>query len=161
MKMKSVASACGTIVAPIVALVALVCSGATALCREPAMPSKSSLINEAASAGTSLSQIESAVIAKTNAARARSGLPPLAADSQLMSGARTHARWMAQNRNLSHGSGVAENIGMGQTSASEAVTSWMQSSGHRANILDGGHTRIGVAMAHSANGTAYWCQQFR
>jgi uncharacterized protein YkwD len=50
---------------------------------------------------------------------------------------------------------------MGQTSASEAVTSWMQSSGHRANILDGGYTRIGVAMAHSPNGTAYWCQQFR
>ena len=157
MKMKSVASACGTIVA----LVVLVCSGATALCREPAMTSKNSMTSEAASAGTSLSQVESAVIARTNAARARSGLPPLAADGQLMSGARTHARWMAQNRNLSHGSGVAENIGMGQTSASEAVTSWMQSSGHRANILDGGHTRIGVAMAHSPNGTAYWCQQFR
>ena len=164
MKMKSVASACGAIVAPIVtlaAIAAIVCSGATALCREPTMNSKSAVINESASAGTSLSQVESAVIAKTNAARARSGLPPLAADGQLMSGARTHARWMAQNRNLSHGSGVAENIGMGQTSASEAVTSWMQSSGHRANILDGGHTRIGVAMAHSPNGTAYWCQQFR
>jgi uncharacterized protein YkwD len=161
MKMKSVASACGTIVAPIVTLGALACSGTTALCREPAMTSKNSMINEAASAGTSLSQVESAVIAKTNAARARSGLQPLAADGQLMSGARTHARWMAQNRNLSHGSGVAENIGMGQTSASEAVTSWMQSSGHRANILGSGYTRIGVAMAHSPNGTAYWCQQFR
>jgi uncharacterized protein YkwD len=78
-----------------------------------------------------------------------------------MNGARNHARWMAHNRNLTHGRGVAENIGMGQTSASEAVTSWMQSSGHRANILDGGHTRIGVALAHSPDGTAYWCQQFR
>ena len=160
MQMKSVAPACGTIVT----LVAIVCSGATALCREPAttaMAPKTPVISGPASAGTSLSQVESAVIAKTNAARARSGLPPLAADGQLMSGARTHARWMAQNRNLSHGRGVAENIGMGQTSASEAVTSWMQSSGHRANILDGGHTRIGVAMAHSPDGTAYWCQQFR
>jgi uncharacterized protein YkwD len=154
MKMKSVASACGTIVA----LVAIVCSGATALCREPTMTGS---VSGAGSSETSLSQVESTVIAKTNAARARSGLPPLAADGQLMNGARTHARWMAQNRNLSHGSGVAENIGMGQTSASEAVASWMQSSGHRANILDGGHTRIGVAMAHSPNGTAYWCQQFR
>jgi len=68
---------------------------------------------------------------------------------------------MAQNRNMSHGSGVTENIAMGQTSASEATASWMQSSGHRANMLGGGHTRIGVAMARSANGTAYWCQQFR
>jgi len=160
MQMKSVAIACGGIVA----LVAMACSGATALCREPAMTATTAMtptISGAASPGSGLSQVESAVIAKTNAARARSGLPPLTADGQLMNGARNHARWMAQNRNLTHGRGVAENIGMGQTSASEAVTSWMQSSGHRANILDGGHTRIGVAMAHSPDGTAYWCQQFR
>jgi uncharacterized protein YkwD len=156
-QIKSVATRYGRIVL----LVAMACSGATALCREPAMPGMTSMISGAASSGASISQVESAVIARTNAARARSGLPPLAADGQLMNGARNHARWMAQNRNLTHGRGVAENIGMGQTSASEAVTSWMQSSGHRANILDGGHTRIGVAMAHSPDGTAYWCQQFR
>jgi|688.fasta_scaffold431101_2 uncharacterized protein YkwD len=127
--------------------------GATALCREPAMMGSGAAVG--------LSQAESAIVARTNAARARSGLPPLAADGQLMNSARTQARWMAGNRNLSHGSGVAENIGMGQTSASEAVSSWMNSSGHRANILDSGHSRIGVAVAHSADGTAYWCQQFR
>jgi uncharacterized protein YkwD len=154
MQMQSLATRYGRIVA----MVAMAFSGATALCREPAM---NPMMSGPASAGTSLSQVESAVIARTNAARARSGLPPLAADGQLMNGARNHARWMARNRNLSHGSGVTENIGMGQTSASEAVTSWMQSSGHRANIMDGGHTRIGVAMAHSPDGTAYWCQQFR
>jgi len=134
----------------------LVCGGAPAVGREPAMLSGATVQDNAG-----LSQVESAVIARTNAARARSGLPPLAADGQLMIGARNHARWMARNRNLSHGSGVTENIGMGQTSASEAVSNWMQSSGHRANILGGGHTRIGVAMVHSADGTAYWCQQFR
>jgi len=138
------------------AVLGLVSTGDPAVCREPVM-----LGGAAVQAEVGLSQVESSVIAKTNAARARSGLPPLAADGQLMNGARNHARWMAHNRNLKHGRGVAENIGMGQTSASEAVTSWMQSSGHRANILDGGHTRIGVAMAHSPDGTAYWCQQFR
>ena len=142
--------------AAIVATVALVCGGIPAFCREPAMNGGSAKPD-----GISLSATESAVIAQTNAARARSGLPPLSADGQLMNGARNHARWMARNRNLSHGSGVTENIAMGQTSAAEATTSWMQSSGHRANMLDGGHTRIGVAMAHSADGTAYWCQQFR
>ncbi len=147
----AVATRCRTVLA----VLALSCGGVTAVCREPVM------ISDAASPAAGLSQVESAVIAKTNAARARSGLPPLAADGQLMNGARNHARWMAHNRNLSHGRGVAENIGMGQTSASEAVTSWMQSSGHRANILDGGHTRIGVAMAHSSDGTADGCQQFR
>lgn len=138
------------------AVLGLVCGGAPAVGREPVMTSGAAVQDTAG-----LSQVESAVIAKTNAARARSGLPPLAADGQLMNGARNHARWMARNRNLSHGSGVTENIGMGQTSASEAVSSWMNSNGHRANILGGGHTRIGVAMVHSADGTAYWCQQFR
>jgi uncharacterized protein YkwD len=138
------------------AVMGLVCGVLPAFGREPVMISGAAVQDNAG-----LSQVESAVIAKTNAARARSGLPPLAADGQLMNGARNQARWMARNRNLSHGSGVTENIGMGQTSASEAVSSWMQSSGHRANILGGGHTRIGVAMVHSADGTAYWCQQFR
>ena len=138
------------------AVLGLVCGGVPAVGREPMMISGAAVQENAG-----LSQVESAVIAKTNAARARSGLPPLVADGQLMNGARNQARWMARNRNLSHGSGVTENIGMGQTSASEAVSSWMQSSGHRANILGGGHTRIGVAMVHSADGTAYWCQQFR
>jgi len=134
----------------------MVSGAAPAVGREPVMISGAAVQDNAG-----LSQVESAVIAKTNAARARSGLPPLTADGQLMNGARNHARWMARNRNLAHGSGVTENIGMGQTSASEAVSSWMHSSGHRANILGGGHTRIGVAMVHSADGTAYWCQQFR
>ena len=108
-----------------------------------------------------VSPTESAVIERTNAARAQRGLPPLQIDASLMNGARNHARWMAGSRSLAHGGGVAENIAMGQVSAGEAVSSWMNSSGHRANILDGSHTRIGVAMAYSSNGTPYWCQQFR
>ena len=39
-----------------------------------------------------------------------------------------------------------ENIAMGQTSAQEVMTDWMNSSGHRANILNGGHTHIGVGV---------------
>ena len=104
---------------------------------------------------------EMSVISQTNAQRARHGMAPLAVDSQLMSSASRHAQWMASNRNLSHGHGVAENIAMGQPSAGEAVRSWMNSSGHRANILGSGYTRIGVAVAYSSNGTPYWCQQFR
>jgi uncharacterized protein YkwD len=104
---------------------------------------------------------EMSVISQTNAQRTRHGLAPLAVDSQLMHSASRHAQWMASNRNLSHGSGVAENIALGQGSAGEAMRSWMNSSGHRANILGSGYTRIGVAVAYSSNGTAYWCQQFR
>jgi uncharacterized protein YkwD len=104
---------------------------------------------------------EMSVISQTNAQRARHGLAPLAVDSQLMGSAGRHAQWMASSRNLSHGQGVAENIAMGQTSAGEAMRSWMNSSGHRANILGSGYTRIGVAVAYTSSGTPYWCQQFR
>lgn len=104
---------------------------------------------------------EMSVISQVNAQRARHGLPLLSVDSQLMSSAGRHAQWMASSRNLSHGSGVAENIAMGQTSASEAMRSWMNSSGHRANILGSGYTLIGVGVAYTSSGTPYWCQQFR
>ncbi len=107
-----------------------------------------------------LSATESAIVDRTNAARARRGLPALVADASLMAGARRQAAWMARNRSLTHGQGVTENIAMGQSSADEAVADWMRSDGHRANIL-GGHGRIGVGVAHAADGTAYWCQQFR
>ena len=109
---------------------------------------------------TGLSANETAVVAHTNDARAKRGLGPLVADAALMNGARRQAAWMARNRNLSHGQGVTENIAMGQSSPSEAVADWMRSDGHRANIL-GSHSRIGVAMARAADGTIYWCQQFR
>ena len=114
----------------------------------------------ATDSGASLSATEAAVVARTNDARAKRGLGPLSADASLMNGARRQASWMARNRNLSHGQGVTENIAMGQSSASETVADWMRSDGHRANIL-GSHSRIGVAMARAADGTVYWCQQFR
>lgn len=112
------------------------------------------------SQGMGVSSTESTVIALTNDARAKRGLPPLTADAALMNGARRQASWMARNRNLSHGQGVTENIAKGQSSAAEVVADWMRSDGHRANIL-GSHGRIGVAMARAADGTVYWCQQFR
>ena len=115
----------------------------------------------AAAASAGLSGTESAIVARTNQERARRGLPPLAADPALMAGARRQAAWMARNRTLAHGQGVTENIAMGQSSAGEAVADWMRSDGHRANLLGSSHTRIGVAVARAADGTAYWCQQFR
>ncbi len=131
--------------------VGLGAAGAVARAKDPSIATDS---------GASLSATEAAVVARTNDARAKRGLGPLAADASLMNGARRQASWMARNRNLSHGQGVTENIAMGQSSASEAVADWMRSDGHRANIL-GSHSRIGVAMARAADGTVYWCQQFR
>ena len=133
------------------AAVGLGAAGPVARAKDPSIATDS---------GASLSTTEAAVVARTNDARAKRGLGPLSADASLMNGARRQASWMARNRNLSHGQGATENIAMGQSSASEAVADWMRSDGHRANIL-GSHSRIGVAMARAADGTVYWCQQFR
>jgi uncharacterized protein YkwD len=78
-----------------------------------------------------------------------------------MNSARRHAIWMARFGTLQHTSAaVAENIATGQGSSREAVSDWMSSTGHRANILSFGHRRIGVAAYRGRNGRIYWCQQF-
>jgi len=118
---------------------------------------------EGVSPGTpqDLLEIEQNIINFTNAERVRYGLAALEIDHNLMQSARQHASWMAQNQVLVHTrQPVAENIAMGQPSSQDAVRAWMNSSGHRANILNRGHRRIGVAAYRTVRGTIYWCQQF-
>jgi uncharacterized protein YkwD len=108
-----------------------------------------------------LHPIDARVIEKTNAQRVRHGLRPLMVDRRLLMSARRHAAWMTNRRSMTHTSQpVGENIAMGQRSSSEVMNSWMNSSGHRANILNPGYTRIGVAAYTTPGGTTYWCQQF-
>lgn len=105
--------------------------------------------------------VEEKVVEQTNAMRARYGLPPLAVDQRLVQSARAHTAWMTRARRLRHTSHpVAENIAMGQQSAQEAVRSWMSSSGHRANILNRNHRRIGISAYSAPDGTVFWTQQF-
>jgi uncharacterized protein YkwD len=112
--------------------------------------------------GVKLAAIEANLVSYTNEQRLRYGLPPLQVDKELMVTAREQAEWMTRNRALVHTSRpVAENIAMGQPHSSDAVQAWMNSSGHRANILNATHRRIGVAAFRTADGTIYWCQQFR
>jgi len=97
-----------------------------------------------------------------------------------MEAARLHAEQMAAYRRADHTisgatyptmqsrldavgyvySSAAENVAWNQGSAQEAVNSWMNSSGHRANILDPQLTEMGAAMARDANGQPYWIQVF-
>ncbi len=108
-----------------------------------------------------LHPVEARVIERTNSQRIRHGLRPLRVDNRLVNSARRHAAWMTNSRSLTHTSAaVAENIAMGQNSSSEVINAWMNSSGHRANILNPGYTRIGVAAYVTPSGTIYWCQQF-
>lgn len=120
------------------------------------------------------------VVERTNAERARAGLRPLAAESRLMEAARIHAEQMAAHQQLSHTvsgaryptmqsrlqavgyrySVAAENVAWNQPGAREVMVTWMNSSGHRANLLDAGFTEMGAAMARSARGEPYWIQVF-
>lgn len=105
--------------------------------------------------------IEANIISYTNQERQRYGLPPLEVDRRLMLSARRHCAWMARRHALVHTSQpVAENIAMGQRHSHEAVRDWMNSPGHRANILNRNHRRIGVAAYRTPSGTIFWCQQF-
>jgi uncharacterized protein YkwD len=106
--------------------------------------------------------IEANIVKYTNAQRAKYGLAALQIDHDLMESAREHASWMALNRKLVHTrQPVAENIAKGQPNSRSAVADWMNSSGHRANILSRGYRLIGVAAYRTPEGTIYWCQQFR
>jgi len=106
--------------------------------------------------------------------RRRHGLPPVRSDSRLMAFARHQARAMAARDRMSHDVGgdfstrlrragylaaaAAENIAAGQRSLSEAISTWADSAPHRANLLLGGATRIGVAAAAAPRSQyrVYW-----
>ena len=55
---------------------------------------------------------------------------------------------------------AGENIAMGQPTAASVMNAWMNSPGHKANILSVNFTEIGVGVAKDASGTIYWTQQF-
>ena len=55
---------------------------------------------------------------------------------------------------------AGENIAWGQRSPEEVVNAWMNSSGHRANIMSASFSRIGVGYLTNASGTPYWVQLF-
>lgn len=108
-----------------------------------------------------LTEGEAQVVEKTNKARVENGAQALVVDCRLMSSARRHARRMAREMSLHHSSDkVAENVAAGQPTAEEAVVVWLASPGHRANILNRGYRRIGVAGFIGPDGRAYWVQQF-
>lgn len=122
--------------------------------------------------------IESQVIQLTNQQRAKFGLPALKADWQLSRIARYKSADMRDQNYFSHTSptygspfsmmsnfGVtyrtaAENIAAGQRTAQEVVNAWMNSPGHRANILKADVTYIGVGYAEGGSKRYYWTQMF-
>jgi uncharacterized YkwD family protein len=122
-----------------------------------------------------ISQYAQQVIELTNRERARAGLPALKVDAQLSAVAQKKSQDMQQNHYFSHtsptygspfdmmrDSGVTykaagENIAKGQRTPQEVVAAWMNSPGHRANILNRQFTHIGVGFEQTEN---IWTQMF-
>lgn len=113
-----------------------------------------------------------------NAERAKAGCAPLRLNSRLTSAAQGHSADLAARDYFSHTSldgrtyvdrinatgypwrALGENIAAGQTSVTSVMTSWMTSSGHRANILNCGYVDLGVGFATGGSYGYYWTQDF-
>ncbi len=121
-----------------------------------------------------LSYVEQ-VVNLVNAERAKEGLSPLTIDTKVSAAAQVRAEEIVtsfshtrpdgssfatalKEQNISYRR-AGENIAWGQKSPEEVVNAWMNSSGHRANIMNKNFTSIGVGY-YRQNGVNYWCQLF-
>lgn len=125
--------------------------------------------------GEAVLAYENEVIRLVNVQRSQNGLSPLTANWELSRVARYKSQDMADNRYFSHTSPTygtpfqmmksfglrfrtaGENIAYGQRTPQAVVNAWMNSSGHRANILNASYTQIGVGYVAGGN---YWTQMF-
>jgi uncharacterized protein YkwD len=125
-------------------------------------------------------QVAEDLVDLTNVERSRAGLPGLRANSKLMRAAQIQAEQVAKARRLDHvlpeaeyprpedrvdatgyvWQALAENLSFNDRTAAEAVRSWMNSTGHRANILNAKYTEIGAGYALDAAGQPYYVQVF-
>lgn len=124
---------------------------------------------------STVSSYELEVIRLVNEIRQQNGLRPLAANWELSRVARYKSQDMRDNGYFSHNSPTygtpfqmlsafglsyrtaGENIAKGYASPQAVVNGWMNSSGHRANILNASYTQIGVGYVSGGN---YWTQLF-
>ncbi|WP_409301167.1 CAP domain-containing protein [Peribacillus sp. SCS-155] len=128
-----------------------------------------------ASNSSVVSEFEKQVVDLTNAERTKQGLKALTIDNELSKVAGIKSQDMKDKNYFDHNSptygspfdmmkkfGISysyagENIAMGQTSPQQVVQAWMNSQGHRENIMNPNFTHIGVGHVASGN---YWTQMF-
>ncbi|HEV7651767.1 MAG TPA: CAP domain-containing protein [Actinophytocola sp.] len=121
------------------------------------------------------SLMEDEVVDLMNKQRAEAGCDPVVVDPRLVQAAEEHSKDMAERKYFGHTTPegltfrdrilstgyanpqTAENIARGQRDATQVMDSWMDSPGHRANILNCDLSRVGVGL--DENGM-YWTQDF-
>ena len=126
------------------------------------------------------SAISEEIVTRTNAERRALGLSTLGRSSQLMQAAQLQAEQMALTEHMSHDSpgarypypvdrlaavgylwrASAENVAEGYSDAAGVMTGWMNSKGHRANIVSDLFTEMGAGEAVGKNGRRYFAQVF-
>ncbi len=145
----------------------------------PTPPVKTNPPAQPVPAPEGLSSAEAAVFMIVNQERAKvAGCKPLTVDSRLTLAARRHSADMAARGYFDHTTpeGVAfatritragyrwstagENIAKGQQTAASVMRAWMNSPGHRANILNCKYRNIGVGLAYSPRREPVWTQDF-
>ena len=127
---------------------------------------------------TDFSSYQQQVLDLVNAERTKRGISALTLDSNLSSVATKKSQDMVNKNYFDHTSptygspfdmmkqfGISyrtagENIAKGQKTPQEVVTAWMNSEGHRKNILNPNFTNLGVGIAKDSKGTTYWTQMF-
>jgi uncharacterized protein YkwD len=130
---------------------------------------------------STLSTLERAVLDLVNLERTTRGLDPLAAVGKLNFAAEFHSGQQAKRGIMAHElSGVlaptpgsrldyagydawrtyGENVAFGYSTALAVMNAWMNSEGHRANILNPNFTQIGIGVVADDSGTLYWTQVF-
>ncbi|MEU0602648.1 CAP domain-containing protein [Streptomyces sp. NPDC006393] len=115
------------------------------------------------------------VVQLVNAERAKVGCSPLTVNADLTKAAQAHSEDMAAHRNMSHTgsdgsspgdritragytwSSYGENVAYGYSTPEQVMSAWMNSPGHRENILNCGYKEIGVGLAQPGS---YWTQDF-
>lgn len=120
--------------------------------------------------------LETEVIRLVNVERAKVGRSALIENNKISNVARIKSQDFIKNNYFSHNSptygspfdmlksfgitytAAGENIANGQRTAAEVMNSWMNSSGHRANILNSAYNQIGVGVARDKNGNLFWTQ---
>ncbi|WP_436773009.1 CAP domain-containing protein [Yinghuangia sp. YIM S09857] len=143
----------------------------------PAPTSKSpSPAPTASSSGNTGAAYEDKVLSLVNTERAAAGCGPLLADAALRDLARAHSGDMADRGYFAHdtpdgkspwdrakAAGIdylaAENIARGQATPEAVMEAWMNSEGHRANILNCGFGKLGVGV-RTGSGGPWWTQEF-
>lgn len=127
--------------------------------------------------GGEFSEFITEAVKLTNVERAANGCGEVVVDDRLVAAATGHSQDMADNNYFDHvsqdgstfsdrasaqgyGSAISENIAAGQTTAEQVMDSWMNSQGHRDNILNCDAKAIGLGVAEGGDGTKYWTQMF-